>query len=583
MHEQSGNQGELSRESPLLTRVDLPKSPEAAKRFDAIHTLVELGLLIPVDKLTVYHGRVAKADEDPWEVNPVFSNADNDTGHRNFSKRSTLYASPRYEDAQAFAHKRAEEIVNEEVMQSLPEQQDALRQQVKTRLRLVEQVNQLTSPDPESTVINFYFEASTLSEDDRNRLMAALAQLSLEVTEGAPVEFNNREEAGPFLTALKEEYADRKIEYDEALALAAKLNIDGTLALSLAGSHNSRLALGSANPGGIINVLFEKNSPLWTHVKFTNGKEQKIPYSLEHVETFLRHSHIVGAQLDVLSATLKKQIPVIAFFDLEKVATPSQISKESQETTQKFGGLHDKLPALPGVDPQDSPEISGLLTALQDNYIQPNELVAAAKRIAEFKSIFEKDAGNWEKFTLEQHVETVLRNFDENVADTIPAEYLPVMRLAILVHDIGKPIAAERGVKEKQQQFNATYADQFLRGIGASPELRVLVISIITKGSSLAFELRKKPNDSLLASKWHNLAVRTLQLCLHRPDITPQEIETYQELCRTLLLCDGGSYTTMAVTRKDTVYYRNAPSFNASFETPRRLGKRDIRMAKTTP
>ena len=51
---------------------------------DSLQVLIDLGFLIPVSRLTLYHGRARELDEtDDWKVNPQFNNADNATGNQN--------------------------------------------------------------------------------------------------------------------------------------------------------------------------------------------------------------------------------------------------------------------------------------------------------------------------------------------------------------------------------------------------------------------------------------------------------------------------------------------------------------------
>ena len=98
---------------------------------------------------------------------------------------------------------------------------------------------------------------------------------------------------------------------------------------------------------------------------------------------------------------------------------------------------------------------SELLRILGSNlYIKPREIIELAKQTQGFRDVFESDAGNWEGFKLSEHTETVLRLFDDNYADIMPASTLPIIRLALLVHDIGKPEAIKMGDKANQKQYN---------------------------------------------------------------------------------------------------------------------------------
>ena len=68
-----------------------------------------------------------------------------------------------------------------------------------------------------------------------------------------------------------------------------------------------------------------------------------------------------------------------------------------------------------------------LVKLLSENYYaSPKEIIEEAKKVRGFETLFDTDAGNWEKFTLEEHTETVLRMFDETYADVLPAKLLPI-------------------------------------------------------------------------------------------------------------------------------------------------------------
>ncbi len=74
--------------------------------------------------------------------------------------------------------------------------------------------------------------------------------------------------------------------------------------------------------------------------------------------------------------------------------------------------------------------------------------------------------GELERFTLGEHTETVLRMFDETFADVLPAKLLPVMRLIILTHDLGKPEAVRHGKKNDQKEFNLKEGGGFFNELG---------------------------------------------------------------------------------------------------------------------
>ena len=180
-----------------------------------------------------------------------------------------------------------------------------------------------------------------------------------------------------------------------------------------------------------------------------------------------------------------------------------------------------------------------------------------------------------------EHTETVLTNFDENFAESLPVELLAPMRLAILSHDVGKPIAAARGEKHKQMEYNVIQADDFLGKLGIDDKLKGLLLAVIGEGEELAFQIEVRGAGEPAKVAMRELATKTLKQFYGSESVTDEQITGFTEMCKMLQVCDGGAYTSMAITRpaiKGSGRYRNAPSFNNSFAQPVGFGKRTIRL-----
>lgn len=174
----------------------------------------------------------------------------------------------------------------------------------------------------------------------------------------------------------------------------------------------------------------------------------------------------------------------------------------------------------------------------------------------------------------------MLRNFDESYADKMPVELLAPMRLAILAHDVGKPIAAAEGAKHRQKDYNVAQAVDFLTKLGIDERRKALLVAVIGDGDELAFQIDVRKAGEPAETAMRELAVKTLQDFNHTSEVTDAQIESFTEMCRMLQICDGGAYTSMAITRSTIGRgrYRNAPSFNGSFAQPLGFGKRTIRL-----
>lgn len=152
------------------------------------------------------------------------------------------------------------------------------------------------------------------------------------------------------------------------------------------------------------------------------------------------------------------------------------------------------------------------------------------------------------------------------------------MRLAILVHDLGKPLAVPRHEKHKQKEYNAFYAKSFLNTIGIDPRVRDFLTAIITDGADLAFNVQKQPQNKSAQTAMNMYAEDVVKRYLQKNEVTESEKGAFIEMCKMFQLCDGGAYTSMAITRREGVgRFRNAPSFNKSFQPPTGLGKHDIK------
>lgn len=288
-------------------------------------------------------------------------------------------------------------------------------------------------------------------------------------------------------------------------------------------------------------------------------------------------AHVVGVKQSIGSATLHRDITSVSFFDLEKIATAKGLEAERKAIWQRLGGMATALSQFNKGEVQPQP----LMHLLTDAYAKPEKLVAAAEDVEGYVTIFEGDAGNWEGFTLAEHTETVLRNFDESFAENLPVGLLAPMRLAILSHDIGKPIAAARGEKHKQMEYNVAQADDFLGKLGVDDKLKGLLLAIIGKGEELAFQIEVRGAGEPTKAVMRELATKTMKQFYGSESVTDEQITGFIEMCKMLQVCDGGAYTSMAITRpvaRGSGRYRNAPSFNGSFAQPAGFGKRTIRL-----
>lgn len=624
----------------LHTRTEHSRSIDDAEKYRATQTLTDLGLLIPLSKVESYHGRLREPGQEvAWSVDPSFTNGSNDSGNFNVNARPTLYTGekqvaidfaqargreaawskymsgfqgevrqyspkereawlarlnkewkerwdtfdPEYQARNPFEPYESSKLdvqhfISDEARRreaALPAEEKQARWKRATRGYMAE-VHEIVSADKDAMVLDLDFGVAELDEAERQRYDRALKALILPITEGSPVSFEARNDLAAFMEAVKDRVVPMYAEEDIP-SIAREAGVNERLVRQMCGSFNA-LQIALMSPGYLARKLIESRAGIVTDkvVIESGAPAQEVPLNLEYAERFFREAHIIGVSQPINSATLGKDVTSLSFFDLEKVNTKERIKAERHATTRKLGAIASQL---------SSPEVASgeptLVRLLRNAHVKPRDLVEAMKEIEGYKEIFEADAGNWEGFTLEEHMETVLRNFDENFADDLPVELLAPMRLALLAHDLGKPQAVANGEKHKEKEYNLAEAANFFAKIGLPDKTADFLSSILEEGVELAHKSEIARVESA-SQAFRDLAGRSLRRLNANTGrrVTERSIEGYISLCNIILVCDGGAYTSMAITsRPGKGRYRNAPSFNSSFAQPVGLGKRGLKLA----
>lgn len=414
---------------------------EQGEKYQAMQALLELGICQKVNDLELYHGRVGNGGE--WQVDPSYNNASNSTGNRNINKIPALNTGE-YGVARDFSRARA------------------------SRDGGIPEIHRVIASDQDAMVISSGL--SGLNEEGRIRVSKAISSLCPRIMEGAPIDFKHRNDLDKI---LPRDFRNRYgfMFEDDISDIESRTGLDRELITHVGSAMNTMRILesgflytiGEAFNDDKLNLYAkEKDGALYIIAKenpvrnYESGfKYHTIPLNREYIANFFRNSHIVGLKLPVNSATLDKDIDNYIMFDLAKVNTPEFIGRTVRDRNRYFGEIATEIHKRSEGNPRTKGE---LLRTLESNlYIKPHEIINIAKRTPGFNDIFEADAGNWEGFKLGEHTETVLRLFDDNYADSIPASTLPIMRLALLVHDIGKPEAVRKGDKKSQKRYNVAY------------------------------------------------------------------------------------------------------------------------------
>ena len=517
----------------LKTRqeIETPK-PELLR---AVEQLQKVGLLLPMKNQEIFHGRAGNGEK--WKVVDDFDNAGNATGHQNVGKIPMLYTSD-HDTARAFAIARARENYASQG-----------------------EVHRITSNDEYASIIVPSFDFNALSETERRQTISSLRQTLPSPLEGSPISFRDRSKIAR-ITMPREGgmYTDKGIKL-----YAQRNGVSEELAQQLCGAFNTRHLLFN-HPSSIskmINALIKN----WNTVTMPRGDGESIsvPINREYLATWLHEIHAVGAKKDVVSATLgDKQITTFMMFDTGKINTAIENDKQRARRDQRLGKLAMILASRQEMAQAPKP----FSETIENPYSSPREVIEAAKSVPGYKEIFEADAGNWEGFSLEEHTETTLRIFEYNYVDNVPTSLLPLVKLCLLVHDIGKPESVKKNDKKNQRSYNLKEAERFMTITGLDDRFKRLVLDIIGEGKT-------KLEDYLFGGreyhKFHEYRKTCLEIYERYSGEEPAGNEeiAISSVIMMLQICDSAAYTDAAITRMPTgpegVYYRNAPSFNGSF------------------
>lgn len=513
---------------------------EQSEKYQAMQTLLDLGVCKKLSDLELYHGRAG--DGKKWQVDPSYNNAGNNTSNHNINKIPALNTSD-YEIAKNFSEKRAFYNGGNS------------------------EVHRIISSDPDAMIITS--ELSDLDDQDRKRALKAISTLSPSVMKGAPITirgdrraFQKRSELISKLSP-KDFVNDYGVMFEEDIQkIENKTGLDAELVTHIGSAISTKTLLEQ----GFLNRLcktFVNSDETAISVNIKDNNSKTIPFNREYLSNWLRSAHIVGIMSrGDYSATLGEIIDVCRFFDLEKVNTEKAIENKTRNRNRFFGEIAIKA------NEQNKNTSGVLLEVLKSNlYISPSEIIEIAKTTPGFKEVFEADAGNWEGFKLGEHTETVLRLFDDNYADIIPASTIPTMRLALLVHDLGKPQAAKKHDKANQKKYNLQFAKEFMDLNKVDNATSELILSMIGEGLDLTSELIMDRGNVAIKWKLKNYCETIAKKFLGTNQVDQDTITGFGLMLEILQTCDSAAYTTMAVTRaKNNVRYRNYGSFNSSFD-----------------
>lgn len=543
-----------------MTRRETDRSFEGSEQYKAIQRLKAAGLLIDFNRQGLYHGRTAKVGERGWGVDRHYNNAGNATGHANINKIAALNVAER----------------------SVAEDYAGLRSH---REGGRGELHQIQSSDPDAVVIDRHFSPSRKrngerrTPEERRQLEMDLARTMPDLTDAVPLDFDQRtalERMKPsefYRIAGKKPMMEQYFTAEDVAKIAAQSGLAEDTVRKMCSAMNTREML--------------VKDPGYAARNFLIGRQQTKPdekhpgalLSQEYFASWAQGAHVVGVSRRVKSPNIGRDFRASYLFELGKVDSAENLEAQREARWRKTGRMAMRMDRLMG---RESSPRSPFQQVLRNPHATGEEIVGAAKKVADFGRIFEADSGVKEGYTLEEHTETVIRNFDENYADKIPTKLVPLMHLALLVHDIGKPEAAAKGEKSNQKVYNDRESRRFMRKVGVGPRTIELVTGMIGHAQELTTKGYVR-GDKGAQAELDGFCMQMLEQ-LGMPNPTAEDASGLRDLCLMIQSCDSAAYTTMARTRdtKTGVTYRNKGSFNGTFMPPTGQNKRDIRMRGLT-
>lgn len=561
--------------SNSTTRSEFFNQQEDPSKIEAREKMESIGLFIPMGKLELYHGRDPNGDKEEWSVRSDFSNSGNNTGNWNVNAIDALNTGD-FATARDFAVERILHKLRERSGLD-PFQFSTKREEYRRQIRAGEipiEIHRIISSDPNAIIIS-----SEYSKSEQERISQAIIPLLPEILEGSPVDFKYRDTVPLFLETINEDFNLKNKGYvsqEEIPQILEKLKlriqqsnnpqafIDEDFVKQVAGSINSRFLLRFTPVSLIHKFAISKSDTFKAAFSSETGDIiRQLPINRDFIARFLKSNHIVGLKIRVDSATLGRNISNTILFDLTKVNTVEKIKQKEQTFEKVFGEFSQEMNKS-----LESSKSHPLVKLLSENYYaSPEEIIEEAKKVTGFENHFDKDAGNWEKFTLGEHTETVLRMFDETYADVLPAKLLPIMRLIILTHDLGKPEAAQEGKKNEQKGFNLKEGSRFLNELGIENNLKELILGIIGQGQEITSDVFVKKNKKSNELRQYSRELLDKIKKVGSGSLEGEEMAIYF-MSFMLQNSDSAAYTDYAVTkRRGGLWFRNYPSFNESLKT----------------
>ena len=178
-----------------------------------------------------------------------------------------------------------------------------------------------------------------------------------------------------------------------------------------------------------------------------------------------------------------------------------------------------------------------VIAAVEADDFEPLSLINELSLDPELGQLFAKDSGVWEGYSIREHTEAILGQFEKYFADKMAstAVSVPTFRIVLALHDIGKPLSVERtGGTAAQHRFTHEIVSRRGNDLGLEKdevEIALEVVSHDVMGEFLKGEKTVEETSESILRSATKLGIQPLQLL---------------DLLKIYYLCDASSYTSDA-------------------------------------
>ena len=489
-------------------------------RMTAFKKLIDYGVLIPMENMDLYHGRV-NTDGTMWEVDSGFANYDNSTGNKNVFGVSSLSVATA-EIASEFAIARMK------------------------KTKGTGEIHKIVSEKGKPAYIyNYQFDWNALSPKDAQMIKMAMHTLSnFSISRLDPAKFEEKDECKKIYEFLKHYFATHQhgeyITYgqiNEAKTEYEKIYGNSRLDIyyKLIGAINAKKLL-TNNPNYIINKFtFTKDSTNRETVRIDqgNGVIENGPLNLQYIASWLKNNHIVGVQAEIDSTTLHKDISACFIFDKSKIGTESQLGDRYQSIVNEYGELSLLL--------EDFSKLNNIDNLLREHSCEEiTDFFRKNEKVNKLYNIVPPHI--WEGFNIGEHTEAVLRAFEQTYEDKVPSEMLPFIKTIILAHDLGKGTVE----RSKEKEENAKQSKILFSQLQIPQNIQDLMLFVINESQQYTsdYYIRKNTTAKYML---RNACTRKLQEIFGK--CSEGMIDGLVSVCNMLQNCDSISYTRYGTIR----------------------------------